>query len=382
MVTEPIPYGRQSVSAEDIEAVVDVLRSDYLTTGPAVTRFEDALTSATGAAGVVAVSSGTAALHAAYAACGLGPGTELVTTPLTFMATASAALHLGASVRFADVEDDTLTLSPQTATEAVNSATRVIAPVDFAGHPADLDALGKVAKQADAVLVEDAAHSIGAQYQARPVGSIASLTTFSFHPVKTITTGEGGAVATIDAAWLDSLRRFRNHGLVRDTNHQHQPNEGGWHQEVHELGLNYRMPDILAALGTSQLARLQYFLSRRAQLVARYFELLRDVELLRLPSVRDGVQPAWHLMPVRIQNGRRRQVYEHLRSCGIGVQVHYLPVHRHPLFQALGYRPDSCPVAEAAYEELLSLPLYPDLSEAQQHRIATELQRALNTQAD
>lgn len=376
-MTGAIPYGRQSVSSEDVEAVVDVLRGDYLTTGPAVTRFEGDLAAATGAAGVVAVSSGTAALHAAYAACGVGPGTELVTTPLTFAATATAALHLGATVRFADVDDDTLTLSPKAAADAVTSATRVIAPVDFAGHPADLDALGKVAEQADALVVEDAAHSIGGRYKKRPVGSVAPLTTFSFHPVKTITTGEGGAIATTDPGWLEPLRRFRNHGLVRDPGQQRHPTEGGWHQEVHELGLNYRMPDILAALGTSQLARLQQFVSRRAELVARYMHLLEDVETLCLPSVRDAIQPAWHLMTVRILDGKRRQAFNHLRSRGIGAQVHYLPVHHHPLFEDLGYHRGSCPVAEAAYEQLLSLPLYPDLTEAQQDRIVAELRIAL-----
>lgn len=372
-----IPYGRQSVSPEDVKAVVDVLRGDYLTTGPAVTRFEGALAAATGAAGVVAVSSGTAALHAAYAACEVGPGTELVTTPLTFAATATAALHLGATVRFADVDDDTLTLSPTAAADAVTSATRVIAPVDFAGHPADLDTLGKVAEHAGAVVVEDAAHSIGGRHKGRPVGSVAPLTTFSFHPVKTITTGEGGAIATTHPGWLEPLRRFRNHGLVRDTGEQRHPTEGGWHQEVHELGLNYRMSDILAALGSSQLARLPEFVSRRAELVARYRHLLEDVETLRLPSVRDAIQPAWHLMTVRILDGKRRQAFDHLRSCGIGAQVHYLPVHHHPVFEDLGYQRGSCPVAEAAYEQLLSLPLYPDLTEAQQDRIVAELRTAL-----
>lgn len=373
----PIPYGRQSISTEDVEAVSDVLRSDYLTTGPAVTRFEEALTAVTGAAGVVAVSSGTAALHAAYAACGVGPGTELVTTPLTFAATATAALHLGATVRFADVDDDTLTLSPGAAADAVTSATRVIAPVDFAGHPADLDGFANVAEQAGAVVVEDAAHSIGGRYKGRPVGSVAPLTTFSFHPVKTITTGEGGAIAATDPRWLEPLRRFRNHGLVRDTGKQRRPTEGGWHQEVHELGLNYRMPDILAALGTSQLSRLPEFVSRRAELVARYTHLLQDVDTIRLPTVRGDLEPSWHLMTVRILDDKRRQVFDHLRSSGIGAQVHYLPIHHHPIFEDLGYRRGSCPVAETAYEQLLSLPLYPDLTDAQQERIIAELRSAL-----
>lgn len=377
MTAESIPYGRQSIDEADVAVVVDVLRSHWLTTGPAVDQFEAALERAVGAP-CVAVNSGTAALHAAYAAGGVGSGTTVVTSPMTFAATATAALHLGAKVVFADVSDDTLNLDPEAAAEAVTPDTRVVTAVDFAGHPAELDELRQVAHRAGALLVEDAAHSIGARYRGRSVGSIADLTTFSFHPVKTITTGEGGAVAGDDGSLLDAVRQFRSHGLVRDRSELRQPDEGGWHQEVQALGLNYRMPDVLAALGCSQLRKLRAFVDRRAVLVDRYRALLADIDGVRLPIQRDAVDPAWHLFVVRVLGGRRREVFERMRAAGVGVQVHYLPVYRHPLFVELGYPPGACPVAEAAYAELLSLPLFPALTESQQDRVAESLQAALS----
>ena len=377
MPSETIPYGCQSIDASDVDAVVAALRSPFLTTGPAVDRFEHALSAVVGGVPTVAVSSGTAALHAAYAAAGLGPGTTLVTTPLTFAATATAALHLGAEVVFADVCDDTLTLAPDAAAAVIDARTAAVCAVDYAGHPADLDTLGKLARNAGAVLVEDAAHSLGSRLDGRAVGTLADLTTFSFHPVKTITTGEGGAVAVRDERLLDPVRRFRSHGLVREHRGLVRGDEGGWHQEVQELGLNYRLPDLLAALGTSQLARLDRFVARRAELVARYRTHLADVGGLRLPTSRPGAEPAWHLFPVRVQGGRRRELYERLRERGILTQVHYLPVHLQPLFAGLGHRPGSCPVAETAYTELLSLPLYPDLTDAQQDRVVTEIRDIL-----
>lgn len=372
----PIPYGRQTIEQDDIDAVVEVLNGDWLTTGPAVAAFERALERAVGAP-TAAVSSGTAALHAAYAAIGVGPGAEVVTTPLTFAATATAALHLGASVSFADVRDDTLMLDPDAASAACNMVTRAIVTVDFAGQPSHLAELRTVSDREGAVLVEDAAHAIGATYRGQPVGAIADITTFSFHPVKTVTTGEGGAISTHVPAWLEAVRQFRNHGLVRDRARLRYPEEGSWHQEVQTLGLNYRLPDILAALGTSQLNRLRTFVERRAALVRRYRDLLSDVPEIRLPEDRLDARPAWHLFPVRILDGRRKHVMDHLRSRRIGAQVHYMPVHRQPLFEDLGYRRGSCPVAEQAYEELLSLPLYPSLTDDDQDHVVMVLRDAL-----
>lgn len=373
-----LPYGRQSIDESDVAAVTEVLRGDWLTTGPAVDRFETALAEWTGGVPCVSVTSGTAALHVAYAASGIGPGTEVITSPMTFVATAATAAQLGGTVVFADVEDDTVTLDPAAAEAAVSPRTRAVTAVDYAGHPAEYDALRKVAGAAGALLVADAAHSIGSRYRDVPVGAVADLTTFSFFPTKTVTTAEGGAVAVRDPAVLEAARRFRNHGLVRDPGRQRWPDEGGWHQEVHAFGLNYRLPDVLCALGASQLRRLGGFITRRAALVRRYDELLADVPGLRLPVRREHVEPAWHLYAVRVLGGRRREVYERMRAAGIGVQVNYVPAHWHPVFADLGYRRGMCPVAEAFYAEQLSLPLFPDLTEADQDRVVEILREILS----
>ncbi|MEH0823482.1 MULTISPECIES: DegT/DnrJ/EryC1/StrS family aminotransferase [unclassified Micromonospora] len=376
-MTAMLPYGRQSVTADDIEAVVAALRSDWLTTGPQVAAFEADLARWTGGAGCAAVSNGTAALHVAYAAAGVGPGDEVVVPPMTFVATASSAVALGATVVFADVEDETFTLDPAAAAAATTSRTRVVSAVDYAGHPADYDALHGALADSDALLLADAAHSIGGTYKGRPVGSLADLTTFSFFPTKNLTTAEGGAVATADAELLTRARRFRNIGLVRERDALRWPDEGGWHQEVHEFGLNYRLPDVLCALGRSQLRRLGDFLAARARLVARYDEALADLDGVLRPGRRSWAAPAWHLYPIRVLDGRRREVYDRMRAAGIGVQVNYLPAHWHPAFADLGYRRGSCPVAESFYTQQLSLPLFPTLTDADQDRVIDALGAAL-----
>jgi dTDP-4-amino-4,6-dideoxygalactose transaminase len=372
-----LPYGRQTIDESDVAAVTAVLRGDWLTTGPAVAAFEEALARWTGGVPCACVTSGTAALHTAYAAAGVGPGTEVVTTPLTFVATAATAVALGARVVFADVADDTATLDPAAADAATSPRTRVVTAVDYAGHPADYDGLRKVAERAGALLMADAAHALGSTYRGVPAGALADLTTFSFFPTKNATTGEGGAVAAADPELLERARRFRDHGLVRDRARLREPGEGGWHQEAQSFGLNYRLPDILCALGISQLRRLAAFKARRAALVARYNALLAGVPGLRLPAARPAADPMWHLYPVRVLGGRRRAVYDRMRAAGIGVQVNYLPVYRHPVFVDLGYRPGTCPVAEGFYAEQLSLPLFPGLTEADQDRVVAALREAL-----
>lgn len=376
MTDEFIPYGRQSISEEDVAAVVEVLRGDWLTTGPAVDTFEQALSERCGGHPVVAVNSGTAALHAAYVAAGVGPDSEIITTPLTFAATATAALHLGADVVFADVDEGTLLLDSEKAASAVTDRTRAIVPVDYAGQPCDMDAFRALGDETGIALIEDAAHSIGSTYRDRPMGDLADMTTFSFHPVKTVTTAEGGAVVSRDHRYEETLRRFRNHGLVRDPERQRDP-QGDWHQEIHRIGLNYRLPDVLAALGTSQLSRLDWFVRRRAELATEYRVRLEGVDGVAPIDVRDDCHPAWHLFPVRISGNRRKQVFDHMHGAGIGVQVHYLPVHLHPVLIDRGYKLGDFPVAEAAYDELLSLPLHPDLSRTQQDRVIEELKKAL-----
>jgi dTDP-4-amino-4,6-dideoxygalactose transaminase len=364
-----LPYGRQSVTDEDIEAVAAVLRGDWLTTGPAVTLFEEDLAGHTGGTPAVSVTSGTAALHVAYAAAGLRQGDEVVTSPMTFVATASAAALHGAKVVFADVEEDTANLDPAAAKAAMTGRTKVVAAVDYAGHPAELDELRSVAHGGGALLLEDAAHSIGGSWNGTPVGALADLTTMSFFPTKNLTTAEGGAVLTPSAELLARARAFRNHGLVRDRAVQRFPDEGGWHQEVHEFGLNYRLPDVLCALGSSQLRRLAAFKARRAEIHARYTGAFADLDGVGTPVTRPGADPAWHLYPLRVREGRRRALFEHLRGMGIGVQVNYIPVYWHPVFADLGYRRGLCPNAERFYAEELSLPLFPDLTDTDVDRV-------------
>ncbi len=372
-----IPYGRQSITEADIAAVAEVLRGDWLTTGPAVTEFESKLSSVVSARGCVAVTSGTAALHTAYAAAGIGAGDEVITPPLTFVATQSTAVALGATIRFADVLPDTGTIDPTHVDALVSERTKAIVAVDYAGHPAELDELRDVADRHDLLLIEDAAHSIGSTYRGRPVGSVADLTTFSFFPTKNITTGEGGAIASDDPHLLTRLRRFRNHGLVREPEEFSMSDVGPWHQEVQEFGLNYRLPDVLAALGSSQLDRLADFKSRRARVFSRYETLLSDIEGLVLPTRHADVDPIWHLYPVRVPAERRRRVFEHMRGCGIGVQVNYIPAYWHPAFDRVDYPRGLCPIAEEFYAREISLPMHPDLTDGEVGLVASCLRAAM-----
>ena len=372
-----IPYGHQSIDESDVAAVVEALRGDWLTMGPLVTRFEDALAAAGGASGAVAVSSGTAALHAAYAAMELRAGDEVVVTPLTFVATAATAALQGATIRFADIQPDTGNIDPDAVAAELSDRTRAVAAVDYAGHPVDADELSALATASGTLLLEDAAHSIGSTYRGRPVGSLADVTTFSFFPTKNLTTAEGGAVLSTDAALLERARRFRGHGLVRDPAEQRHPDEGGWHQEVHALGLNYRLPDVLCALGISQLKRLAGFKAARARVFQRYIEGLADVPSITLPTRREDVDPIWHLFPLRVHDGQRRRLYDTLRANDVLVQVNYIPVYWHPYFEDLGFRRGLCPVAEAYYAEELSLPMYADLTDADQDRVIDLVRTAL-----
>jgi UDP-4-amino-4,6-dideoxy-N-acetyl-beta-L-altrosamine transaminase len=364
-----IPYGRQSVDASDVEAVARVLTGDWLTTGPTVTEFEEALALRGGVPRAVSCTSGTAALHIAYAAAGVGPGDEVVTTPMTFVATASCALALGATIRFADIEDDTANLDPAAAAAELTERTKVVAAVDYAGHPVDADAIREITSRAGVLFLEDAAHSIGSTYRGRPVGSLADLTTFSFFPTKNMTTAEGGAVLSPDPELARRAQRFHFIGLERDPSRMRYPDEGPWHQEVHEWGLNYRLPDVLAAFGLSQLRRLEAFKLRRADVFDRYQAGLADVDGLRLPVVRDDVDPIWHLYAVRVDASRRREVFDGLRAEGVGVQVNYIPVYWHPLFEDLGYRRGMCPKAEAFYREEISLPMHAALTDDDVDRV-------------
>lgn len=370
MTESDIPYGRQSIDESDIAAVASVLRSNWLTTGPAVPSFERALADIAGSP-VAVVSSGTAALHLAYAAAGVGPGDEVITTPLTFAATAAAALHLGAVVKLADIDPHTLNIDPDRVSQLATERTKVITAVDFAGLPADLDSLRSIAHRVGALLVEDAAHSLGATYRGSPVGSIADMTTFSFHPVKLVTTGEGGAVAATDPILVERVRLLRNHGLVNPGEHDAFGNRP-WHRVVHTLGYNYRLADILAALGESQLSRIEVFLARRRELAQRYLASLAGVQGIRLPAVREDIEHAWHLFVIRVPAESRPALHDHLRAHGIGSQVHYIPLHQHPAIAERIHDP-VVPVTDMVSDELLTIPLFPAMSNADQDQVVDAL---------
>ena len=373
-----IPYGRQQIEEDDIEAVVATLRGDWLTTGPAVQRFEQALAERVGAKHAVVCASGTAALHLAYAAAGLGPGGELITTPLTFSGTANMALQLGASVRFTDVRADTLNLNPEQI--RCSGRTRVITAVDYAGLPSEIDALQEIAHSAGALLVEDACHALGAESDGRPIGSIADLTVFSFHPVKTITSGEGGAVVTNDSALYERVTDLRNHGIVRDRSRFSQADEGPWYYELSALGWNYRITDIQCALGLSQLSKLDRFLARRRAIARRYLAAWAADERLILPTAPDIDAHGWHLFVVRLRGKTppRRRFFDGLRQAGLGAQVHYVPVNHHPVYRERGHDPADTPVTLDAYQRMVSLPLFPAMGDDDVEQVIGTVTRELD----
>jgi len=361
-----LPYGRQSIDESDVQAVVNALRSDWLTTGPKVAEFEEAFAARVNARYAVSFSSGTGALHAAAFAGGLKVGDEAITSPMTFAATANCVLYQNATPVFADVSPDTLNLDPERAAARITSKTRAILPIDYSGHPADLDAFLQLAERHGLVLIEDACHALGAEYRERHVGSIAHMTVFSFHPVKHITTGEGGMVTTDDAKLAETLRRFRNHGISSDA--RQRQSEGQWFYEMVLLGFNYRLTDIACALGMAQLGRLELSLARRREIAARYQAAFREIPGVLPPQVRSGVNPAWHLYPIQLEleklSAERGRVFRALRAENIGVNVHYIPVHLHPYYRnRFGYRGGEFPAAERAYERLISLPMFPSMTD-------------------
>ena len=357
-----IPYGRQSINDDDIAAVVAALKSDWLTTGPLVEEFELALEKVVGAP-CITVSSGTAALHCAYAAIGLEPGDEVITPPITFIATQATAALFGAKIVFADIQPDTANIDPQAVEAAITPRTKAIVAVDYAGHPADLDELRAIADKHEIYLIEDAAHSIGSTYKGRPVGSIADITTFSFFPTKNMTTGEGGAVASIHPELLERAKRFSRQGLVRNPTEFKITNQGPWHQEVHEFGLNYRLPDILCALGISQIKRLGEFKNKKRAIFQSYEHKLGDIKGIELPSEHPNVNVNWHLFPARVDPMKRTAIFSSLRKAGIGVQVNYIPAYWHPVFNESGLKRGMFPNSDLFYSQEISLPMYSDLTE-------------------
>lgn len=370
----PIPYGRQAISEDDIAAVAAVLRGDWLTQGPAVEAFEAAVAAVCEVPYAVAFSSGTAALHGAAFAAGVGPGDELVTSAITFAASANCAAYLGATPRFADIDPATWNVNAETIAAALTDRTRAVVPVHFSGLPAPIaDIRQRVGD--DVRIIEDAAHAIGARQADEPVGSCrhSDMAVFSFHPVKTVTSAEGGMVTTRDPELRQRLLDFRTHGMVRDEDRLRRPDEGGWYMEQQMLGFNYRLSDLHSALGTSQLAKLEPFLARRNQIAARYRAALAGVpQLVLAPEPGAGERHGRHLYAVRHRDGApaRRRLYDGLRDRGILAQVHYLPVYLHPWYRdSFGLCPGLCPHAEEYYAGCLSLPCYPLLSDAEQDSV-------------
>lgn len=378
--TTLLPYGRQSIDESDIAAVVDVLRSDWLTTGPKVGEFEEAFAAFVGAKYAVTFSSGTAALHGAVFAAGLRPGDEAITTPLTFAATANCVLYQGATPVFADLEPVTLTIDPEEIAGRISPRTKAILPVDYAGHPSELDQILRLADRHGAVLIEDACHALGAEYKGRRIGSLAHMTVFSFHPVKHVTTGEGGMVTTDNPRYAETLRKFRNHGI--DSDARTRQSIGQWHYEMVLLGFNYRLPDIACALGIQQLRKVEANLARRRRIAMRYTQAFRDIPAICLPAVRSHVNPAWHLYPIRLNLeklwGTREQVFRALRAENIGVNVHYIPIHLHPYYrERFGYKGGEYPVAENAYGRLISLPMFHGMSDGDTEDVIAAVRKVL-----
>ncbi len=372
-----LPYARQIVDDEDRRTVEDILKGDWLTTGPAVAKFENALSDYTGARHAAAVNSGTAALHAAMFALGIGPGDEVIVPAISFVASANCILYQGGTPIFADLSRDTLNVDPLAIERLITKKTKAIVAVDFTGHPCDHDGLRQLAEQHRLRVVSDAAHSLGATYDNRKVGVLQDITALSFHPVKLVTTGEGGAVLTEDETLCKKVRSFRHHGIDLDLHARNRTQS--WLYDVTALGYNYRIPDINCALGTSQIRKLPRWISRRQDLARFYNERLADNPLLELPTERPGCSSAWHLYVVRLRTEAvsvsRAEVFAALRAENIGVNVHYIPIPWLSHYANLGYRKGQWPIAETEYERMISIPMFPSMSDDDAVDVVDALQK-------
>lgn len=367
-----IPYGKQTIEQDDIQAVVDVLKSDFLTTGPKIAEFEQTVADYVGAKYAVAISNGTSALHAACFAAGIGPGDEVITTPLTFAASANCVLYCGGTPVFADVDPKTYNIDPEDIRRKITDKTKAIIAVHLAGQPCDMDAIHSIAREHGLIVIEDGAHALGSVYKGKKVGSMSDMTTFSFHPVKPITTGEGGMIVTDNEDFYKKMVLFRSHGITRDDSMMTR-NDGPWFYQQFDLGYNYRITDIQCALGCSQMKKLDRFLARRKEIVARYNKAFADCDNIITPYQLSDTESGWHLYIVQVKNCDRRKVFENMREKGIGVNVHYIPVYMHPYYQEHGYENVHCANAEEIYSHIISLPLYPGLTSEQQDYVIDTL---------
>lgn len=374
-----LPYGQQWIDEDDIDAVIATLRSPYLTTGPKIKEFEDAVSNYVGASYAVAFANGTAALHAACYAAGIKAGDEVITTPITFAASANCARYLDAEVVFADIDPATYNISPLEIERKITDKTKAIIPVDFTGQPCDLDTIMEIAKHHQLVVIEDGAHSFGAGYKGRKIGTQAHMTMFSFHPVKPVTTAEGGVIVTNDVRYYKRLKLFRSHGITMTSSAKEQ---GDWYYEMIDLGYNYRMTDLQAALGISQMNKLEGFINRRRELAHLYTTLLQQVPGVMPPYQLEDTKSGWHLYSVQLDLKcivkTRKQVFEEMREANFGVHVHYIPVYWFPYYQQLGYQRGICPIAEQWYEGALTLPLFPKMSNEDVVAVVKQLSKVLS----
>jgi UDP-4-amino-4,6-dideoxy-N-acetyl-beta-L-altrosamine transaminase len=377
-----LPYGQQWIDEEDIEAVADVLKSDYLTTGPKTRELEERIAEYVGAKYAVAVASGTAALHAACFAAGIKEGDEVITTPITFAASANCILYQGGIPVFADIDPKTYNIDVKEVEKKITQKTRAIIPVDYTGQAVDLDPILELAEKYNLIVIEDAAHALGTEYKGKKVGSISHMTEFSLHPVKHITTGEGGVITTDNEEYYKKLMLFRTHGITREKDLLVNKEEGPWYYEQLEMGYNYRITDIQCALGISQLNKLDKFIRRRRELVKKYNEYLSQIDGVIIPYEAEYSSSSWHLYVIQIELEKfkvgRKEIFEALRAENIGVNVHYIPVYYHPYYQKLGYKKGICPNAEILYERMITLPLFPKMTDEDLQDVVNGVDKVLS----
>jgi len=377
-----LPYGRQSISKEDLERVCKTLQSDWLTQGPEIERFEQAMAKFVGVKFAIAFNSGTSALHGAYYAAGLSPGDEVLLSPITFAATGNAALYLGASPVFCDVEPNSGNIDVSAAEKMISKKTKILVGIDYSGQPCDADELSLIAKKHGLVFIVDAAHSLGGTYKSKPAGSLADMSVLSFHPLKSITTGEGGMVLTNDSKYYDKLLTFRTHGIEKRYERYVNADEyqGAWYHEMQNLGFNYRMTDIQASLGRSQLERLTKFIDRRREIASAYKKNLATMNGIEFLIEKEHRESAYHLFPILLSKEplalNRKLIFEAMRAENIGVQVHYLPIYRHPYYKdRLSMEVPNCPESDRFYSREISLPIFPDMKDSDIRDVVTALDK-------
>lgn len=372
-----IPYGQQWIDSKDIKEVVKVLRTNWITQGPKIDEFEKSVARYCRVKYGVAISSGTTALYAAYAVAGISSGDEVITTPLTFAATTNGVIYCGGKPMFVDINPDTFNIDPMLIEKAITSKTKAIAPVDFAGRPCDYNKISKIAKQHKLLIIEDASHALGSIYKGKKTGGLADMTVLSFHPVKTITTGEGGMVLTNNKTFYQKLKNFRHHGAIK------KPKRGPWYYEIEELGYNFRITDFQCALGLSQLKKLDKFIKRRREIVEHYNKAFKDIEEIIIPSEEKNAKSAWHIYPIQLCLEKlkvgRKKIFEELQQAGLGVQVHYMPLHLHPFYRKkFNYKSGDFPMAERYYEREITLPLFPKMTNMEVNRVIKIVKETIN----